>query len=182
MWSRNKLMENSAYQHHSLSRIRYSHIPHSTFCPHHLRWSSYGPSHPAFSQQSIQYMHVYVNKIKYLFTRKQSGRILWYISNVPGQDMGLRGNSCSSVLCENMSMGDLVQSTPVPLNLEDPLWSRYTTITVISSWKWRLTPFSIFFMSLYLISLLFAASATAALTSRFAIPCKIHEICLLSTI
>lgn len=50
--------------------------------------------------------------------------------------------------------------------------SRYTTITVVSSWKWRRTPRSIFFKSEYLISLFFAASWSAAFTSLLALPWK----------
>lgn len=48
--------------------------------------------------------------------------------------------------------------------------SRNTTTTVISSWKCLLTPLSIFFRSEYLISLFFAASWSAVLTSFRAIP------------
>lgn len=50
--------------------------------------------------------------------------------------------------------------------------SRYTTTTVVSSWKWRRTPRSIFFKSEYLISLFFAASWSAAFTSLLALPWK----------
>lgn len=46
-----------------------------------------------------------------------------------------------------------------------------TTITVMSSWKCRRTPRSIFFRSEYLISLFFAASCRATFTSLFALPC-----------
>jgi len=49
--------------------------------------------------------------------------------------------------------------------------SRNTTITVMSSWKCRRTPRSIFFRSEYLISLFFAASCKAAFTSLLALPC-----------
>lgn len=48
--------------------------------------------------------------------------------------------------------------------------SRNTTITVMSSWKCRRTPRSIFFKSEYLISLFFAASCSAAFTSLLALP------------
>jgi len=48
--------------------------------------------------------------------------------------------------------------------------SRNTTMTVISSWKWRLTPRSIFLRSEYLISLFLAASCIATFTSLRAIP------------
>lgn len=43
-------------------------------------------------------------------------------------------------------------------------------MTVMSSWKWRRIPFSIFFKSEYLISRFFAASWRAARTNLFAIP------------
>lgn len=81
----------------------------------------------------------------------------------------------SSEFREKISIGALVQSrTKLLLNfLGEPWgWSRYITMTVMSSWKWRLTPFSSLFMSLYLISFFLAASWTAALTKRFAIPCR----------
>ncbi|WVZ05026.1 hypothetical protein V8G54_018372 [Vigna mungo] len=51
---------------------------------------------------------------------------------------------------------------------------RYTTITVISSWKCLLTPSSIFCRSDTLISLFLAASRSAAFTSLLPIPCKIN--------
>ena len=50
--------------------------------------------------------------------------------------------------------------------------SRNTTITVMSSWKWRGTPRSIFFKCEYLISPFFAATFKAAFTSLLALPCK----------
>lgn len=50
--------------------------------------------------------------------------------------------------------------------------SRNTTITVMSSWKCRRTPRSIFFKSEYLISLFFAASCSAAFTNLLALPCN----------
>lgn len=49
---------------------------------------------------------------------------------------------------------------------------RKTTMTVMSSWKWRRTPRSILLRSEYLISRFFAASRSAALISRRAIPCR----------
>lgn len=65
--------------------------------------------------------------------------------------------------------------TPAPLtDAEGPLaWltrfaSEKTTITVMSSWKWRWIPRSIFLRPEYLISRFFAASCS---TSRIAIPC-----------
>ncbi|CAL1397447.1 unnamed protein product [Linum trigynum] len=45
-------------------------------------------------------------------------------------------------------------------------------MTVMSSWKWRLTFLSIFLKSEYLISLFLAASWSAAFTSLFALPCN----------
>lgn len=51
------------------------------------------------------------------------------------------------------------------------LESRNKTITVMSSWKWRRTPRSIFFKSEYLISLFFAASCIAVFTNLLALPC-----------
>lgn len=52
--------------------------------------------------------------------------------------------------------------------------SRNTTMTEISSWKCLLTPRSIFFRSEYLISLFFAASCSAAFTSRRALPWRLE--------
>lgn len=51
--------------------------------------------------------------------------------------------------------------------------SRNTTTTVMSSWKCRRTPRSIFLRSEYLISRFFAASCSAAFTSLRALPCRI---------
>lgn len=51
--------------------------------------------------------------------------------------------------------------------------SRNTTTTVMSSWKWRRTPRSIFFRSEYLISLFFAASCNAVFTNLLALPCTL---------
>lgn len=53
------------------------------------------------------------------------------------------------------------------------LESRNTTMTVMSSWKWRRTPRSIFLRSEYLISLFLAASCSAALISFLAQPWNI---------
>lgn len=61
---------------------------------------------------------------------------------------------------------------PTELALLTRLESRNTTITVMSSWKCRRTPRSIFFKSEYLISLFLAASCKAAFTSLRALPCK----------
>lgn len=64
----------------------------------------------------------------------------------------------------------------VELTQEVPLFtadgSIKTTTTVISSWKCLLTPRSIFFRSEYRISLFFAATWRAALTSFLATPWK----------
>ena len=49
--------------------------------------------------------------------------------------------------------------------------SRKMTTTVMSSWKCRRTPRSIFFKSENLISLFFAASCSAAFTNLLALPC-----------
>lgn len=57
------------------------------------------------------------------------------------------------------------------------LESRNTTMTVMSSWKWRRTPRSIFLRSEYLISLFLAASCSAAVISLLAQPCKIKQRC-----
>ena len=53
------------------------------------------------------------------------------------------------------------------------LESRNTTMTVMSSWKWRRTPRSIFLRSEYLISLFLAAACSAALINFLAQPWKI---------
>ena len=54
-------------------------------------------------------------------------------------------------------------------------WFKNTTITVMSSWKWRLTFLSIFLRSEYLISLFLAASWRAAFISLFALPWRQRE-------
>lgn len=59
---------------------------------------------------------------------------------------------------------------PPPVPLLPLLEPRNTTITVVSSWKWRRTPRSIFFKSEYRISRFLAASCIAAFTSLLALP------------
>lgn len=102
----------------------------------------------------------------------QESRFPWASTCI--QIIAERESSASLALREKTSTGELVMSTrqwSLILLPEVPKgWSRYITTTVISSWKWRLAPFCILFMSSYLISLFLAAACRAALTNRFAIP------------
>ncbi|MFS7981967.1 hypothetical protein Hanom_Chr10g00957221 [Helianthus anomalus] len=58
---------------------------------------------------------------------------------------------------------------PFMLALLTRFESRNTPTTLMSSWKCRLTPLSIFFKSEYLISRFFAASCKVAFTSLLAL-------------
>lgn len=69
-----------------------------------------------------------------------------------------------------VSVNPLTDSSGTDIFLPSNSWSIKITTTVISSWKNRLTPFSTFLRSSYLISLFLAATFKAALRSLLAIP------------